>query len=100
MTEEHTPTDDDMRAFYAEHAEEVFRSWHPGQRVPTREEFLAPLDQWMAERDARIRTECAQKARDLAVAMREGDGWDDEWSTREVRDALDIAADLIEGKRE
>lgn len=47
MTDEHTPTDDDMRAFYAEYAEEVFRSWNPGQPVPTREEFLAPFERWL-----------------------------------------------------
>lgn len=149
MTEEHTPTDDGMRAFYAEYAEEVFRSWNPGQPVPTREEFLAPFERWLAGRDAltlpadevpttgtdtpteeevrhdfanmqdwryderraefnrmldvrdqAMRAHCAGIVRDLAEAMRNSVGWDEEWSTREVRDALGIAADKIDGTRE
>lgn len=100
MIDESAPTDDDIRVHYAEYAEEVFRSWNPGQPVPTSDELVAPFNQWLAERDAKIRTECAEVARDLGNAMREADGWDEEWSTREVRDALHIAADKIDGTRE
>lgn len=100
MSDERTPTDYDIRVHYVEYAKEVFRSWNPGQPVRTSEELVAPFNQWLTEHDAKIRTECAEVARDLGTAMRDGIGWDDEWSTREVRDALNIAADKIDGTRE
>lgn len=100
MTGEHPLTDHDVRVYYVEYAQEVFHAWNPGQPEPPAEEFSAPYDAWLAEHDARIRAECAQKARELGTAMREADGWDEEWSTREVRDALNIAADKIDGTRE
>lgn len=47
---------------------------------------------------AAVLPEVAQQVRNLGHAMREADGWDEEWSTREVRDALNIAADGIDGR--
>lgn len=47
---------------------------------------------------AAVLPDVAQGICELGRAMREADGWDEEWSTREVRDALNIAADRIDRK--
>lgn len=49
---------------------------------------------------AAVLPDLAQGVRNLGRAMREADGWDEEWSTREVRDALNIAADAIDQGQE
>lgn len=83
-----TPTEEEARHDFASLVD-----WRYDER---RAEFNRMLD----VRDEALRKHCAQIVRELAEAMRNGDGWDDEWSTREVRDALGIAADKIDGTRE
>ncbi|WP_353707258.1 hypothetical protein ABRQ22_14725 [Cellulosimicrobium sp. ES-005] len=37
----------------------------------------------------------ALRVEELATDMREGNGWEDEWSSREIRDAVLHAADVV-----
>lgn len=83
-----TPTEEEVRHDFAN-----MQDWRYDER---RAEFNRMLD----VRDEAVRAHCAAIVRELAEAMRNSVGWDEEWSTREVRDALGIAADMIEGKRE
>lgn len=88
MSDEQTPTEEEVQHDFASLVD-----WRYDQRVL---EFRRML----AVRDEALRKDCAQTVRNLAQAMRDGNGWDDEWSTREVRDALNIGADMIDGTRE
>lgn len=88
VADENTPTEEEARHDYA-----VLVDWRYDER---RAEFNRMLD----VRDQAMRAHCAGMVRNLAQAMRDGVGWDEEWSTREVRDALGIAADKIDGTRE
>jgi hypothetical protein len=86
---EHTPTTDVIR----------WRASHDAARFGFLQElsFEAQFDRWLAAHDERIRASVAAEIEALAVAMRNGDGWDEEWSTREVRDAVQYAASIARG---
>lgn len=83
-----TPTEEEARHDFASLVD-----WRYDER---RAEFNRMLD----VRDEAMRAHCAAMVRSLAEDMRNSVGWDEEWSTREVRDALGIAADKIDGTRE
>lgn len=53
----------------------------------------------LAAHDANLRAEIAAEIRALQTDMRDGNGWDEDWSTREVRDALAKAATIAEGRK-
>ena len=92
----YSATDEHMRQNYI--ASEKRRNNFKGQAFfQTDEELGEEFDSGMARHDAQVRTEIAAAIRTLQSDMREGNDWDEEWSTREVRDALGYAATIAEG---
>jgi hypothetical protein len=54
LSDLHTPDDEEVRSFYAAYAEEVWRSWNPGQPLP-QEAWAAPFDRWLQRHDEAVR---------------------------------------------